>query len=193
MQNYKNMDNLQTRFNKKIKLDLQQKLGVKNPMATPKLVKIVVNMGVKDAVADKKNIERAGKALEQITGQKPRIAKAKKSVASFKLREGDPIGVVVTLRGKRMYDFYEKLVSIVFPRLKDFHGINRNSFDGRGNYAIGFSEYAVFPEVDPSTVERVQGLEVIVVTSATKDSDALTLLEILGTPFKKEVALPSNR
>ena len=109
------MEALQTRYQKTIKAELQQKLGVKNPMATPKLTKIVVNMGVKDAVADKKNIERAAKAMEQITGQKPRIAKAKKSVAAFKLREGDPIGVVVTLRGKRMYDFYEKLVSIVFP------------------------------------------------------------------------------
>jgi len=186
VQKYKIMDNLQTRYNKTIKAELQQKLGVKNPMATPKLVKIVVNMGVKDAVADKKNIERASKALEQITGQKARVAKAKKSIAAFKLREGDPIGVVVTLRGKRMYDFYEKLVSIVFPRIKDFHGISRKSFDGRGNYAIGFSEYAVFPEVDPATVERVQGLEVSVVTSATTDHDALTLLEILGTPFQKE-------
>lgn len=156
-------------------------------MATPKLVKIVVNMGVKDAVADKKNIERAAKAMEQITGQKPKVAKAKKSVASFKLRQGDPIGVVVTLRGKRMYDFYEKLISIVFPRLKDFHGISRTSFDGNGNYALGFSEYAVFPEIDPSTVERVQGLEVVVVTSATNDKDALTLLEVMGTPFEKEV------
>lgn len=180
------MDNLQTRFNKSIKSELQQKLGIKNPMATPKLVKIVVNMGVKDAVSDKKNIERAGKAMEIITGQKAKVAKAKKSVASFKLRQGDPIGVVVTLRGKRMYDFYEKLISIVFPRLKDFHGISRTSFDGQGNYAIGFSEYAVFPEVDPATVERVQGLEVSIVTSAVSDQDALSLLEILGTPFQKE-------
>ncbi len=156
-------------------------------MATPRLLKIVVNMGVKDAVADKKNIERAAKAIETITGQKAKIAKAKKSVASFKLREGEPIGVVVTLRGKRMYDFYEKLITIVFPRIKDFHGISRKSFDGHGNYALGFGEYAVFPEIDPSTVERVQGLEVVVVTSATTDKDALTLLESLGTPFEKEV------
>jgi large subunit ribosomal protein L5 len=180
------MENLQTRYNKTIKTELQQKLGVKNPMATPKLTKIVVNMGVRDAVADKKNIERAGKAMEQITGQKAKVAKAKKSIASFKLRQGEPIGVVVTLRGKRMYDFYEKLISIVFPRLKDFHGISRTSFDGRGNYAIGFTEYAVFPEIDPATVERVQGLEVNVVTSATNNNDALALLEALGTPFQKE-------
>lgn len=180
------MEPLQHRYQKTIKQELQQKIGVKNPMATPKLVKIVVNMGVKDAVADKKNIERAAKAMEQITGQKAKIAKAKKSVASFKLREGDPIGVVVTLRGKRMYDFYEKLVTIVFPRLKDFHGISRTSFDGNGNYALGFSEYAVFPEIDPSTVERVQGVEVVVVTSATTDKNALALLESLGTPFEKE-------
>lgn len=180
------MDNLQTTYNQKIRTELQEKIGVKNPMATPKLVKIVVNMGVKDAVADKKNIERAANALSQITGQKPRIARAKKSIASFKLRQGDPIGVVVTLRGKRMYDFFEKLVTIVLPRLKDFHGISRTSFDGRGNYTLGFSEYAVFPEIDPASVEKVQGLEMVIVTSATNNEDAFALLEALGTPFEKE-------
>jgi len=180
------MENLQTRFKKTIAKDLQQKLGIKNPMATPRLIKVVVNMGVKDAIADKKNIERAAGALGQLTGQKPRIAKAKKSVAAFKLREGDPIGVAVTMRGKRMYDFYEKLISIVLPRLKDFHGISRRSFDGRGNYTLGFPEYAVFPEIDQASVEKMQGLEVVIVTSATTDEQALALLEILGTPFQKE-------
>ncbi|HVZ58230.1 MAG TPA: 50S ribosomal protein L5 [Patescibacteria group bacterium] len=182
------MENLQTRYSTTIKSELQRKLGINNPMAVPKLTKIVVNMGVKDAVADKKNIERAASALSQITGQKARIARAKKSVASFKLRQGDPIGVVVTLRGKRMYDFYEKMISIVFPRIKDFHGISRTSFDGRGNYSLGFSEYTVFPEIDPATVERVQGLEIVVVTSTPHNDQALALLEALGTPFEKEAA-----
>lgn len=180
------MENLQTRYNQTIKNDLQQKLDISNPMATPKLVKIVVNMGVKDAVADKKNIERAANALSQVTGQKARIARAKKSIASFKLRQGDPIGVVVTLRGKRMYDFYEKFIAIVLPRLKDFRGISRTSFDGRGNYTLGLSEYAVFPEIDPASVEKVQGLEMVVVTTATNNADAFALLEALGTPFEKE-------
>lgn len=180
------MENLQTRYTKTMRQDLKERLGVKNPMATPKLVKIVVNMGVKDAVADKKNIERAATALGQITGQKARVARAKKSIASFKLRQGDPIGVMVTLRGKRMYDFYEKLISIVLPRLKDFRGISRTSFDGRGNYTLGLSEFTVFPEIDPATVEKVQGLEVVVVTSAEDNASALTLLEALGTPFVKE-------
>jgi large subunit ribosomal protein L5 len=180
------MDTLQVRFNKTIKSELQQKLKIENVMATPKLLKIVVNMGVKDAVADKKNIVRASGAMEQITGQKPRIARSKKSIAAFKLRQGDPIGVVVTLRGQRMYTFYEKLVSVVFPRIKDFRGISRSSFDGKGNYTIGFPEYAVFPEIDPTTVEKIQGMEIVVVTSARDNTEGLALLESLGTPFEKE-------
>ncbi len=183
------MDNLQIRYTKTIKQDLQKSLGIKNPMATPHLVKIVVNMGVKDAVADKKNVEKAGNALSQITGQKARVAKAKKSIASFKLREGEPIGVMVTLRGKRMYDFFEKLNSIVLPRIKDFHGIRRSSFDGLGNYTLGLSEYTVFPEIDPSTVDKVQGLEIVIVTSAGNDQNALALLESLGAPFEKGASL----
>jgi large subunit ribosomal protein L5 len=181
------MENLQDRYTKTIRQDLQQKLQINNTMAVPKLTKIVVNMGVKDAVADKKNMERATAALAQITGQKARIAKAKKSIASFKLREGDAIGAMVTLRGRRMYDFFEKLTTIVFPRIKDFHGVSRTSFDGHGNYTLGFSEYAVFPEIDPSTVERSQGLEIVMVTSSRTDAEALALLEALGTPFEKEV------
>lgn len=180
------MDSLQNRFNKTIKKELQTSLGIKNVMATPKITKIVVNMGVKDAVADKKNVEKAVVFMGQITGQKPRVAKAKKSIAAFKLREGEPIGVAVTLRGARMYNFLDKLISIIFPRLKDFRGINRSSFDGRGNYTLGFSEYAVFPEIDPASVEKLQGLEVVIVTSATNDKDGMGLLEALGMPFEKE-------
>lgn len=180
------MEDLQTRYNKVIKKELQDKLQITNPMATPRLVKIVVNMGVKDAVADKKNVERASSALAQITGQKPRVARARKSIASFKLRQGDAIGVAVTLRGKRMYAFFDKLNSIVLPRLKDFRGVSKKSFDGHGNYALGFGEYAVFPEIDTASVERVQGMEVVVVTTARNNQEGLALLEALGTPFEKE-------
>ena len=178
--------NLQQQYQKEIAPKLKEQLQLKNVMSTPKLEKIVVNMGVKDAVADKKNIERAERVMVQITGQKPKIARAKKSIASFKLRQGDPIGVVVTLRGKRMYQFFDKLVKVILPRLRDFHGVKRTSFDGKGNYALGFSEYIVFPEIDPSTVERVQGLEIVFTTTAKNDQEGMALLEALGMPFAKE-------
>lgn len=179
------MDSLQNRFNKTLKSELKSSLNIENVMATPKLTKIVVNMGVKDAVADKKNVEKAVVYMGQITGQKPRIAKAKKSIAAFKLRQGEPIGVAVTLRGARMYNFLDKLVTVVFPRLKDFRGISKESFDGRGNYTLGFSEYSVFPEIDPSTVEKLQGLEIVIVTSARDNKEGLALLQALGMPFEK--------
>lgn len=180
------MEPLQKQFTKTIAPALLMKLGLSNSMAVPRLTKIVVNMGVKDAIADKKNIERAAKAMGIITGQKAKVVKSKKSIATFKLREGDEIGLVVTLRGKRMYAFFDKLVKIVLPRLRDFHGVKRKSFDGRGNYALGFFEYAVFPEVDPSTVERAQGMEMIFVTTAKDNKEGLVLLEALGMPFVKE-------
>ena len=178
--------NLQQQYNTKINKDLQTKLGINNPMAVPKLKKIVVNIGVKDAVVDKKNLERMEKALGLITGQKPRIAKAKKAISAFKLRQGDAIGVVVTMRGKRMYDFYDKVVKIVLPRIKDFHGVSRKSFDGHGNYTLGLYDYGVFPEIDPASVERVQGLEIIFVTTAGSNEKGTVLLESLGMPFTKE-------
>jgi len=179
------MTQLQQAYKEQIAPKLKTELKAPNIMAVPSLVKIVVNMGVKDAVADKKNIERMAQALSQITGQKPKIARAKKSIASFKLREGDPIGLVVTLRGKRMYEFYEKLVHVVLPRLKDFHGVSNDSFDGQGNYSLGFTEYAVFPEIDPATVERAQGLQINIVTTAKDDEQAKALLAALGMPFAK--------
>ncbi len=159
---------------------------MKNTMAVPALKKIVINMGVKDAISDKKVVDKMATVLGTITGQKARVNRAKKSIATFKLREGDPIGVMVTLRGERMYEFFEKLVKVVMPRLRDFRGVSSTSFDGRGNYALGLSEYAVFPEIDPSTVERMQGLEIIMVTSAIDDKGARVLLEKLGVPFQKE-------
>ncbi len=180
------MDTLEKRYKEKIAKELQTKLGVTNVMAIPAMKKIVVNMGVKDAVLDKKHVTKAVDVMTQITGQKPKVVKSKKSIATFKLREGDPIGVVVTLHGKRMYEFLEKIIDIVLPRIKDFRGVSRTSFDGHGNYALGFPEYAVFPEIDLSTVDRIQGLEVIVVTNAGTDEKGFALMEALGIPFMKE-------
>ncbi len=171
-----------TDLNKKLK----ERLKLNNDLALPRLNKIVVNIGVKDAVADKKNIERMEKALVIITGQKPKITKAKKAIATFKLRQGDPIGLVVTLRGKRMESFFEKVVKIVLPRIKDFRGVSRKSFDGKGNYTLGLHEYSVFPEIDPASVEKLQGMEVSFVTSAADNNQGLILLEAMGMPFTKE-------
>lgn len=180
------MTDLQTKYREEIVPKLQKELKVKNPMALPRLQKIVVNMGVKDAVGDKKIIEKMSVALGQVTGQKPKVARARKAIAGFKLREGDAIGLVVTLRGKRMYAFVDRLIKIVLPRIKDFRGVKRTSFDGRGNYALGFHEYSVFPEIDPGSVDRLQGMEMIFVTSATDDAHSREFLIALGMPFAKE-------
>ncbi len=179
------MDNLQTRFKKEITNKLKGELGIKNVHQIPNLIKIVINMGVKDAVADKKNMEAAILEFTQVVGQKPKVTKAKQSIAAFKLREGDKIGLVATLRGKRMYDFFEKLTNVIFPRLRDFHGIKKDNFDGRGNFTLGFSEIAVFPEIDPGKVEKAQGLEITIVTNAKDDTKGLALLTALGMPFVK--------
>jgi len=164
---------------------LEEELKVKNPMGVPALSKIVVNIGVKGANADKKNMEIAARALEQITGQKAKVTIAKKSIAGFKLREGEKIGLVVTLRGRRMYDFFEKVVTIVLPRIKDFRGVKKTSFDSRGNYTLGLTEYSVFPEIDPGKVEKVFGLEMTVVTTAKNSEGAFALLKHMGMPFQK--------
>lgn len=177
---------IQEQYTTNLNKNLAEKLSIKNPFALPRLTKIIVNIGVKDAVSDKKNIERMEKALALITGQKPKITKAKKAIATFKLRQGDPIGLVVTLRGKRMFSFYDKIVKIVLPRIKDFRGVRRNSFDGHGNYALGLHEYSVFPEIDPASVERLQGLEIIFVTTAPDDKTGLILFETMGMPFTKD-------
>lgn len=164
---------------------LKEKLGIKNMHAVPRISKIVINMGVKDALSDKKNIEKAQAVLSRISGQKPKVTKAKKAISTFKLRQGDEIGLVVTLRRKRMYDFYEKLANIVLPRLRDFHGVPTTSFDGRGNYTLGFTESTVFPEIDPATIDRAQGLEIVIVTTAKDNKEGFALLENLGMPFVK--------
>lgn len=180
------MNTLQEKYKKETAQKLQQDLGIKNIHAVPSLTKIVVNMGVRDAVADKKNMEKGAEIISQITGQKPKVMKAKKSISSFKLREGEEIALMVTLRGKRMYDFYQKLTTIVFPRLRDFHGVKKGSFDGKGNYTLGFSESTIFPEIDASKIDKIQGLEISIVTTAKNDEQGYQLLKVLGMPFKKE-------
>jgi large subunit ribosomal protein L5 len=172
-------------YDEKLAKELQTKLQIENVMAVPRLQKIVVNMGVKDATGDKKLVDKMALVVGQITGQKAKIARAKKSIATFKLRQGDPIGVTVTLRGKRMNEFLERLINVVLPRIKDFRGISKKSFDGRGNYALGFREYAVFPEIDPNTVDRMQGMEIIFVTSGKNNEEGEALLAAIGMPFQK--------
>lgn len=179
------MDNLQDRFKKQIAGVLQKELGINNVMAVPTISKIVVNMGVKDAISDKKNLEKAAVIMSQVTGQKPKWASAKKSISSFKLREGDKIGLVVTLRGRKMYDFFERLISVVLPRFRDFHGVRKVSFDGNGNYTLGFTESTVFPEIDPGKIDKIQGFEVSIVTTATDDKSGFALLKAMGMPFVK--------
>lgn len=183
----KYMSSIKDKF-KKETVGLQTTLGVKNPMDVPKLEKIVVNMGVKDALSDSKNVEKASLILAQITGQKPRVTTAKKAISGFKLRVGDKIGLMVTIRGRRMYDFFEKLVKIVLPRLRDFHGVKKESFDGQGNYTLGFVESTVFPEIDPGKIDQTigrQGFEVSIVTSAKDNKQGFELLRALGMPFAK--------
>lgn len=178
------MNILLEKYNKE-KGELGEKLGVKNSYAIPALSKILVNMGIKDAVADKKNLEKASAILAKITGQKPSVRKARQSVAAFKLRKGEEIGLLVTLRGNRMYDFFGKLSGIVLPRLRDFHGVSTKSFDGKGNYNLGFAESTVFPEIDPGEVDKIQGLQVTIVTTAKNDKEGEALLSMLGMPFVK--------
>lgn len=180
------MQSLQKTFTEEIVKKLQKDLEITNPMAVPRIEKIVVNMGIKDAVADKKHIEKLKGPMAQITGQQAKVTRAKKAIAGFKLREGDAIGLVVTLRGKRMYAFIERLIKIVLPRIKDFRGVKRTSFDGQGNYSLGLYEYSVFPEIDPGSVDRLQGMEIIFVTSAKDKKEGFALLESIGIPFAKE-------
>lgn len=179
------MADLKKKFETEIVKKLQDRLGIKNPMAVPRVVKIVVNTSMKDFLADKKNLEKAREDLSLITGQKPMTARARISVATFKLREGDEIGLKVTLRGVRMYDFLEKLVKIVFPRVRDFSGISTKSFDGRGNLTVGFTENTVFSEIDPGKVDKIRSLQVTIATNAKNDEKAKVLFEEMGIPFRK--------
>ena len=157
-----------------------------NPLAKPKVEKIVVNIGLGEAASDKKVIEAASRDLAAITGQKPKVTRARVSIAGFKLRKGDPIGLVVTLRGKRMNDFFQKLVKIVLPRLRDFQGVSLKSFDGHGNYSLGIPEQIVFPEVDYEKIDKVRGLEITIVTNTDSDEEAKKLLASMEMPFEKK-------
>ena len=177
------VNRLQVKYENEVRKALQEKYNYSSSMQIPGLAKIVVNIGVGDATQDAKRLEEAVAELAQITGQKPIITKARKSIASFKLREGQSIGCKVTLRGVRMWDFYDKLVSIALPRVRDFRGVSKNAFDGRGNYTLGVREQLIFPEIDYDKVTKVRGMDVVIVTTAQTDKEAYTLLELLGMPF----------
>ena len=176
---------LKVKYENEVKKALLEKYNYSSTMQIPGLNKIVVNIGVGDATQDGKRLEEAVAELAQITGQKPIITKAKKSIASFKLREGQEIGCKVTLRGVRMWDFYDKLVSIALPRVRDFRGVSKNAFDGRGNYTLGIKEQLIFPEIEYDKVAKVRGMDIVIVTTAKTDEEAYTLLELMGMPFHR--------
>ena len=176
------------RYEKQVLPSLQERLGRDNRLSLPRLQKIVINMGVGSAISEKKHLEEAVGALTQISGQKPSITRSRKSIANFKLREGMEIGVKVTLRGARMYEFLDRLISVALPRVRDFRGLSPTAFDGHGNYSLGLSEQLVFPEINPDKYSRVQGMNVTLVTSTDNNDEARELLRGLGLPFKVEEA-----
>lgn len=176
---------LKQRYQKEIGPAIAREFGIKNPMAIPRLEKIVINMGMGEAIANAKILDTASDELKSITGQKPVITKAKKSIASFKLRQGMPIGVMVTLRGDRMYEFLDRLVSVGLPRVRDFRGVSPKAFDGRGNYTIGVREQLIFPEIDFNKVDKLRGMNISIVTTANNDELARALLKALGMPFRQ--------
>ena len=179
------MAKLHELYKDKVVAELQEKFGFSSVMQVPQIEKITLNMGVGEALADKKILDNAVADLEAISGQKPLITKARKSVAGFKVCEGYPIGCKVTLRGERMWDFFERLVSIAIPRIRDFRGVSAKSFDGRGNYSMGVREQIIFPEIDYDKVDRVRGLDITITTSAKTDDEGRALLEAFNFPFKK--------
>ena len=176
---------LEQTFIKEIGPKLREKFGLKNIMETPKLVKIVVNMGVGEARDNQKHLEKAAEELRDITGQKPQITKARKAISNFKIRAGMNIGCFVTLRGQRMWSFLEKLIGVSLPRVRDFRGVSPNAFDGRGNYNLGIKEQLIFPEINPDKVDKAHGMNITIVTTAENDVQARELLTELGMPFRK--------
>jgi len=176
---------LKARYQTEIAAELKKQFGYDNVMQIPRVTKIVVNMGVGEAARDAKLIEGAIRDLTTITGQKPQVTKARLSIAQFKLREGMPIGAHVTLRGDRMWEFLDRLLSVALPRIRDFRGINGKQFDGRGNYTFGLSEQSMFPEIDQDSIDRPRGMDITVVTTATNDAEGRALLTALGFPFKE--------
>ena len=176
---------VQVKYENEVRKALLEKYQYSSTMQIPALSKIVINIGVGYATQDSKKLEEAVSELTLISGQKPIITKAKKSIATFKLREGQEIGCKVTLRGLRMYDFFDKLVSIALPRVRDFRGVSKNAFDGRGNYTLGIKEQLIFPEIDYDKVAKVRGMDIVIVTTAKNDAEAYTLLDLLGMPFHR--------
>lgn len=177
---------LQQRYEDTIRAAMVEKHGYSNPMQIPSVEKITLNMGVGNAIGDKKILDLAVECMTEIAGQKPVITTARKSIANFRLREGMPIGCMVTLRRQRMYEFLDRLISIVLPRVRDFRGINRKAFDGKGNYTLGLTEQLVFPELNPDKFTRAQGMNITIVTSATSNDEGRDLLEMFGMPFKQD-------
>lgn len=178
------MNRLQEKYQNEVRKALTEKFGYKNVMEIPKLVKIVVNVTTKDAVGNAKVLESISADLSTITGQKPLITRAKKSIATWKLRKGMQIGCKVTLRGVRMYEFLDKFMNVALPRVRDFRGVNPNSFDGRGNYAVGIKEQLIFPEINYDKIEKIRGLDIVVVTTAKTDEEAREFLRLMGMPYK---------
>jgi large subunit ribosomal protein L5 len=178
------MARLKDRYREEVAPALKERFGIENPMRIPKLEKIIVNMGVGEAAQDSRRLDSAMEDLARITGQKPQLRRARKSVAGFKIREGMPVGARATLRGERMWEFLDRLVSIALPRVRDFRGINPNAFDGRGNFALGVREQTIFPEVSYDSIDSMRGLDVAVVTTAETDEEAQELLRMLGMPFR---------
>jgi large subunit ribosomal protein L5 len=180
------MARLKDRYSEEIRPALIERFGYSTPMQAPRLTKITLNMGVGEAKQDSKMLDIAQEQLATIAGQKPNVRRARKSVAAFKLREGMPVGLTVTLRGVRAYEFLDRLVSIAIPRIRDFRGLNPRSFDGRGNYSMGVREQVIFPEIDYDSVDQVRGLDVTLTTSAETDAEAFALLDALGMPFARD-------
>jgi large subunit ribosomal protein L5 len=180
------MARLKDRYNDEIRGQLVEKFGYTTPMQAPKLVKVTLNMGVGEAKQDSKMLEAAKAQLADIAGQQPNIRRARKSVAAFKLREGMPVGLTVTLRDQKAYEFIDRLVSVALPRMRDFRGLNPKSFDGRGNYSMGVKEHIIFPEIDYDQVDQVRGLDIAFTTTAKSNGEAFTLLDALGLPFARD-------
>lgn len=179
------VNRLETKYHDVVVPALVKEFGYTTPMQAPKFEKIVINIGVGDATSNSKALDDAVSELATITGQKPVVTKAKKSIATFKLRQGQAIGCKVTLRGVRMYEFFDKLVSISLPRVRDFRGVSKNAFDGRGNYTLGVREQLIFPEIDYDKVSKIRGMDIVIVTTANSDKEAFALLREMGMPFKK--------
>ncbi len=179
------MARLKDRYKDEIAPALAKEFGIENPMAIPKIEKVVINMGVGEAIANAKVLDTAAEEIRSITGQKPVITKAKKSIAAFKLRQGMNIGTMVTLRGERMYEFLDRLISVALPRVRDFRGISGKAFDGRGNYTLGIREQLIFPEIDFNKVDKTRGMNISIITTAKTDEQARSLLKSLGMPFRQ--------